>query len=156
MKGIDTTRIDQIGIVVRDLDEKVKAWSALLGSEPTLYVTTQGYEQAGTLYNGEPTEAKLRVAVFQVGDMELELMEPIDGPGVWSEYLEERGDCLHHIGFKSDDLQAGIDALAEQDIPVVQRAEYPVGYYAYFRSEPQLGTIIELNHMKGIPWPSST
>ena len=156
MKGVDTTRIDQVAIVVKDLDATVKAWSELLGVEPTLTVTTQPFDPAGTLYEGEPTDARLRAAVFKLGDVELELMEPIDGPSVWSEWLDGHGEGLHHLGFASDSLEDGIESLAEQGIEVAQRAEYPVGWYAYFRSEEKLGTMIELNELKGIPWPQSS
>lgn len=156
MKGMDTTRIDHVAIVVKDLDEKIEAWSKLLGAEPTFRVTTQQFDPAGTLYEGEPTDAQIRAVVFKVGSMELELMEPIGGPGVWSEFADGQGGGLHHIGLMSDSLDEGIEALAEQDIPVAQRAEYPVGWYAYFRSEETLGAMIELNELKGIPWPQSS
>jgi catechol 2,3-dioxygenase-like lactoylglutathione lyase family enzyme len=156
MDGVDAKRIDHVAIVVKDLDAAIEAWSALLGAEPTLRVTTQPFDPAGTEYEGEPTDARIRAAVFKVGAIDLELMEPLGGPGVWDEYVERHGGGLHHIGFMSDSLANGIESLGELGLSVAQRAEYPVGYYAYFRSERQLGAMIELNELKGIPWPRSS
>ncbi len=153
-KGIDTTKLVQVAIVVKNIEAKMKAWQELLGVEPSLDLITEDYEKARTLYNGEKTDARIRVVVFTLGDVELELMEPIGGPGVWSEHLEQHGEGLHHIGFLSDSLEADIDSFEARGMPVVQQAEYPVGRYAYFRSEPQLGAMVEVNHLKGIPWPS--
>ena len=146
---VDTTRIVQVAIVVRDLDAKVKAWSTLLGREPSKILTTGPVEETRVEYRGVRTPGRLRVAVFSLGECDLELMEPIDGPSVWQEYLDERGDCIHHIGFLADEMDESVASLEQLGLPLVQRAvyrnDYESGSYSYFRSEPQLGAMIELN-----------
>jgi methylmalonyl-CoA epimerase len=152
MAGIDTKRINCVALAVRDLDEKVRVWTELLGVEPVRVLTSPPPEEAGTEYKGESTAARLRVAVFKVGDSSLELLEPIGGPSVWSEFLELHGEGLHHVGFIADDLEEGIETLAAEGCEVVQRASYDHGFgkgrYAYFASESQFGAMIELNELK--------
>ncbi len=148
-------KVVQVAIVVRDLDEKVRAWTEVLGKGPDKLVTTGTLEETGTELRGEPTEARLKVAVWALGDCELELMEPIGGPSVWKEHLDEHGEGIHHLGFVGDDMEAGVEELAGLGIPVVQRAsyvnDYEKGAYAYFGSEDKLGGMIEINVLEELP-----
>jgi catechol 2,3-dioxygenase-like lactoylglutathione lyase family enzyme len=141
----------QVAIIVSDLDAKVQAWNALLGQEPSKVVTTDTVDKTGTVYDGKETPARLRAVVYELGECILELMEPIGGPSVWSEQLEKHGDGLHHIGFLVKGMDVAVRAVEELGIPVVQRAEYTNDYesgrYVYFRSEPQLGAMIEFNEL---------
>lgn len=145
------TRILQVAIVVRDIEAKTKAWSELLGKDPSKTVTTDTVDKTGTEYLGEKTPGRLKAVVFDLGECILELMEPIDGPTVWQEYLDERGDCLHHIGFLVDGMEDAVKSVEAQGIPVAQRAEYTnpweKGRYVYFRSEEKLGAMIEFNEL---------
>jgi methylmalonyl-CoA/ethylmalonyl-CoA epimerase len=145
------TRILQVAIVVRDLDSKVPAWSALLGKEPSKFVTTDTVDKTGTVYNGEKTPARLKAVVFDLGECMLELMEPIGEPSVWSEYLTEHGEGLHHIGFVVNGMDEAVKDVEALGIEPVQTAEYTNAYekgrYVYFRSEQQLGAMIEFNEL---------
>lgn len=151
MSGVDTTRVAQVAIIVSDVDAKAKAWSTFLGMEPSKVLVTGPLETTGTEYKGEKTPARLKVAVFDLGGFELELMEPIDGPSVWRDFLEEHGDGLHHIGFEATGIDDAITSIEAQGMPLVQRAEYKTAYdtgrNAYFSSEAALGAMIELNEL---------
>lgn len=148
-------KVVQVAIVVRDLDEKVRAWTAVLGKGPDKLIVTGPVEDTGTELRGESTTARLKVAVWALGECELELMEPFGGPSVWQEHLDEHGEGIHHLGFVGDDMEAGVAELDGLGIPVVQRAsyrnEYEKGAYAYFGSEEQLGGMIEINVLEELP-----
>lgn len=145
------TRILQIAIVVNDLESKERAWSELLGQEPSKRVITDTVDKTGTVYNGESTPARLKAVVFDLGECILELMEPLGEPSVWSEHLNERGEGLHHIGFEVKGMGEAVKSVEALGIHPVQRAEYTNPYekgrYVYFRSEEQLGAMIEFNEL---------
>ncbi len=136
--------IAQIGIVVRDIEASAKAWAALLGQPVPDIVVTAGYERARTQYRGEPTPARARLAFFRLGQVTIELIEPLGGPSTWQEHLEAHGDSLHHIAFVVQGMQQTLAGLAAQGLSPVQRGEYPGGRYAYVDGGEKLGAILEL------------
>ena len=153
VSGVDTSRIAQVAIVVRDLDTTLAAWKALLGIEPEVYLTTGTFDETGTEYAGQPTPARIKTACFRIGNFELELMQPIDGPSVWRDHLEQHGDGLHHLGFVSDRIEDGVASFEELGVPVIQRAsydnEYGHGRNVYFDSASVFGAMVELNEYGG-------
>ncbi len=139
-----TTTINHVGIIVGDIEAAARAWSETLGVPPPVIRETDGYERAHTEYRGEPTNARAKLAFLVFGQFTVELIEPIDGPSVWRDHLEQRGASLHSIGFRVQDMAGRSADLADRGIPVVQRGEIPGGRYAYFDAVPRLGSLLEL------------
>ncbi|MDQ4075517.1 MAG: VOC family protein [Chloroflexota bacterium] len=141
---LGTTTVMQIGLVVRDIEAKARTWSALLGLPVPDITVTEGVELAHTEYQGRPTPARAKLAFFQLGQVALELIEPIGEPSTWRDQLAEHGDSLHHIAFEIQDMPERLAALAALDIPLLQRGDYEGGRYAYLDGADQLGTVLEL------------
>lgn len=134
----------QIGIIVPDLDAAVAAWSALLGSGPADVQTTAELEQAHPEYRGAPTRARARLAFFPLGQVTLELIQPLDGPSTWADQLRDHGPSLHHVAFEVKGMAEHVAALEAAGIPLVQRGEYTGGRYAYLYAVAKLGATVEL------------
>ena len=77
-------------------------------------------------------------------DRSLELIEPIGGPSTWQEFLDERGEGVHHIAFFVEDTDQVVALLEGNGIAVVQQGDYTGGRYTYVDSAPALGVILEL------------
>lgn len=77
----------QVGIVVRDITKSAQAYAKLFGVDMPSIVVTDEYEKAHTLYNGQPSKARAKLAFFDAGSLQLELIEPIDGPSTWKDFL---------------------------------------------------------------------
>jgi catechol 2,3-dioxygenase-like lactoylglutathione lyase family enzyme len=144
VEGIDTQNLIQVALVVRDLDAKVKAWTALLGAEPAWVGETGALEETQASYKGRPTHARCRQAIFDLGACRLELIEPIGEPSVWDDFARDQGDCLHHVAFRVHGMAAGAKQLEESGAPLVQKGEFANGRYAYFDAVATLGTLVEL------------
>jgi catechol 2,3-dioxygenase-like lactoylglutathione lyase family enzyme len=143
-KGLGNTTVSQIAIVVRDIDEARQRWAQILGQPiPDIIVTQPGNEVHMT-YRGQPSNAQAKLAFFNLGQVQMELIEPIGGPSTWKEALDKRGESVHHIAFWTEDMQASAEFLKEHGIPLVQRGDMGEGQYAYFDAEQQLGVQIEL------------
>lgn len=136
--------VTQVGIIVRDIETKARAWSEILGLPMPDIIITDTVDKAQTEYNGKPTTARAKLAFFHMGQLDVELIEPIDGPSTWKDQLDQHGDRLHHIAFEIKDMQEKIAYLDSKGIPLVQRGEYTGGRYAYLDGAAQLGTVLEL------------
>ena len=90
----------------------------------------------------------MRLALAGAGP-QIELIEPLTGPSLYHEWLDEHGEGLHHIGMRVPDLQAGIRDMAERGWDVLQSGRgYGLdgdGGFAYLDTTAEdLGVILEL------------
>ncbi len=138
----------QVALVVRDIEASARRWAALLGMPvPNVITTAPGLEVEQT-YQGVPSDARAKLAFFQLGPVQLELIEPMGGDSTWQEALDRKGEGFHHIAFWVEGMQRSVDHLREHGIPMVQRGDMGEGQYAYFDAEEPLGVTIELLERK--------
>jgi methylmalonyl-CoA/ethylmalonyl-CoA epimerase len=143
-KGVGTNVICQVGLIVRDIERSIAAYSRVFGMSEPEVIVTDGPEIAHTRFKGEPTDARAKLAFFQMGQVSLELIEPIGGPSTWREFLDEKGEGVHHIAFFVKDTDEAVRFLDGEDISVVQQGDYTGGRYTYLDSASALGVALEL------------
>lgn len=142
--NLGSTTVAQIAIVVHDIEQACKRWAEILGVPvPNVILTQRGHEVNMT-YRGQPSNAQAKLAFFNLGQVQLELIEPIGEPSTWKEALDKNGESVHHIAFWVEDMQASVDFLKQHGIPMIQRGDMGEGQYAYFDAEEKLGVQIEL------------
>jgi len=141
---LDTNTVTQIGLIVHDIEKTVEAWALLLGVPRPDIMLTDSVDIAHTEYQGRPTPARAKLAFFQMGQVTLELIEPIDKPSTWNDQLEDHGSSLHHIAFEIDGMAERLPKLADLGLPLIQRGDYEGGRYAYLDGQQQYGAVIEL------------
>ena len=142
---IVSDRIVHIGIVVEDIVETTKKYEAILGVKVGHTGITGDYEETGVTYKDLPSKARCKLAFFQVGEtMEIELLEPDHEPSVWRDYLNEHGEGFHHMSFIVKSMDKTIEDLSEEGIPLVQRANFEGGGYAYVDTLAQLKIMTEI------------
>ena len=143
-QGLGSTIVTQVGIIVGDIEAKARAWAEVLGLPVPEIMITDGYERALTEYDGRPSNARAKLAFFNLGQVALELIEPVGEPSTWRDQLDEHGDSLHHIAFEIKGMAESVTFLEGKGLSLVQRGEYPGGRYAYVDGSVQLGAILEL------------
>ena len=139
--------VGQIGLVVRDLDAAMEHYVSALGLRPWR-CWTYGPDTVPDLgYRGERGEYVMRIALCGA-DPQLELIEPLRGPSIYHEWLEEHGEGLHHIAVYVDSLEGGLAEMAAAGHSPVQHGRgYGArgdGGFAYFDLRPALATYLEL------------
>ncbi len=134
----------QVGVIVEDIAKTSRAWADLLGVEPPPARLTDGQDVTHARYRGEGTDARAKLAFFDLGQVQLELIEPVGGPSTWREFLDAHGQGIHHIAFRIKGMDGVIARLEARGVPLVQRGDYTGGCYAYLDGVPQLGAILEL------------
>ena len=139
-----TNVICQIGLVVRDIERSAKAYADVFGMEMPKIIVTDPEELAHTKFRGASTHARAKLAFFKMGQLSLELIEPVGEPSTWKEFLDAHGEGVHHIAFQVEGMDQVLEFLEGKGISVVQRGDYTGGRYSYVGSAPVLGVIIEL------------
>ena len=143
-QGLGTNVICQVGVIVRDIGRSVEAYSTILGLPKPPVVVTDEPDFAHTRYRGKPTKARAKLAFFSMGQVSLELIEPVGSPSTWQEFLDERGEGVHHIAFVVKDTDQVVQYLEGKGLEVVQQGDYTGGRYTYVDSASALGVALEL------------
>ena len=98
--GMPRIRIDdiyQIGIVVKDIKKAVERYWTTLGVGPWRIHRTRPSILREVIVRGKPAVISMRVAFAQSGPVQVELIEPLEGPSIYKEFIAEKGEGLHHI-----------------------------------------------------------
>jgi methylmalonyl-CoA/ethylmalonyl-CoA epimerase len=149
LRAPGTAPVHQIGIVVASCDEAVARYTALLGYSEWRR-STFGPEDVGRMtLRGADAEYSMRLA-FAGDAPELEL-EPAGGDSLYSEWLAERGEGLHHLAVVVGSLDEAIDTMERAGFANIQSghgfAPDGKGGYAYFDTVGALGFILEAVEM---------
>jgi len=142
--SMSSSRMVQVGLIVKNAEESAKRYAAIFGLPVPPVSLTDAADKSHIQYRGKPTQAQAKLAFFNMGSLQLELIEPVGGPSTWREFLEKKGEGVHHIAFIVPDTEAEAKILSEHGIGLVQKGDYTGGRYAYFESEPQLAVALEL------------
>jgi len=143
-KGLGTNMICQVGLVVRDVEASAKMYSQVFGMpKPDVRITDEA-SIARTMYRGKPTSARAKLAFFDMGQVTLELIEPLGAPSTWQEFLDEKGEGVHHIAFRVKGTDEVVAFLSGKGIEVAQQGHYTGGMYTYLDSGSALGVVLEL------------
>jgi catechol 2,3-dioxygenase-like lactoylglutathione lyase family enzyme len=119
----------QIAWVTRDLDATEKALTTLLGAKKWIRMPGVHFAPDACTYRGKPADFVADISLSYAGDTQLELIAPVTGESIYTEFLDSVGPGLHHICIEADDVER---ALTERDAEVVQRGVMPGGMeFAY-------------------------
>jgi len=144
LTSLGSRTVCQIGLVVQDVEKSARAYAALLGVDVPAWGLTAPEEKSHIRYRGQLTQGRAKIAIFQLDNLSLELIEPVGGPSTWQEFLETQGEGVHHIAFRIQGIDEQIAFLEAKGLPLVQRGDFTGGRYAYMDSTSQLGVILEL------------
>ncbi len=136
--------VAQIAFAFRDIEAAKERFAALLG----LPVPPTIYTDSGTAVNadhrGVPTDAKAKLAFFNLPNLQIELIEPIGDDSAWAEGMIQNGEGFHHIAFWTENATAVDEHLQGNGMARMQRGDMGDGQYVYYDGRPQHGMIIEV------------
>ena len=130
-------RIAEIGVVVKDLSSSGNRLHEILGARGGNVLKAQEYGMV--------------VQMFRIGNIEFELMEPANQDGLIAQFLENRGEGLHHIAFEVEDIIDSIDWMKRNNVKIINEQPVPVDDLkaAFLHPETFGGVLIEL--IEGTP-----
>lgn len=98
-------KIDHIGIAVKNLSDALNTYKRLYGLDAIKIETLQ--------------DIKVKVAFIPLGEVLIELLEPVKpGEGRIGKFLEEKGEGIHHIAFRVEDIHDAMRKLKKINIPL--------------------------------------
>jgi methylmalonyl-CoA/ethylmalonyl-CoA epimerase len=137
----------QCALVVDDLDQAVRRWSGELGIGPWTAYRLEPPRLQEMVYHGAAVSFSVRHALAWQGDVQFELVQPLQGPSIWADHLAEHGPGMHHIGKYVTDHRAAVAEAIDAGFEPLQSARgFGVegdGAFAYFRP-PGVEVVIEL------------
>ena len=138
----------QVAIVSRNAEATAKQWAALLGVPmPKITLTRPGHE-VKVIYRGRPSEGRAKLAFIPLGQVTLEIIEPVGADTSWKEFLDKHGEGVQHIAFQVKDLEGSLRRLEKLGLTTLHRGRYDSdnGTYVYVDSQKALGVTLELLH----------
>lgn len=135
----------QIAWVTRDLDATETALTTLLGARKWIRMPGVHFGPDTCSYRGKPADFVADISLSYAGETQLELIAPVTGESIYTEFLDTTGPGLHHICIEVDDLDR---ALAERNADVLQRGLMPGGMeFAYVTAAAAAVPYIEIAHI---------
>ena len=127
--------LDHIGIAVKSL-ETAKIYEALgLRIDQVEDVASQG----------------VKTAFLSVGDANVELLEPLSPESTVAKFIEKRGEGIHHICLRVDDLDAHLASLKAKGFRLINEAPVPGAHgcrVAFLHPAAGNGVLIELSEKR--------
>jgi len=127
------TKINHIGIAVKSLEDSIPFY------RDQLSMAFAGIE--------EVAEQKVRVAMLQVGESKIELLEPISDESPVAKFIEKNGPGIHHLAYEVEDLEAAIARLMAEGARMIDekpRAGAHGSRIAFVHPKSSNGVLTEL------------
>lgn len=141
----------QIAWVTTQLDATEKALTGLLGVRKWVRMPQVHFAPDTCSYHGEPADFVADISLSYLGDMQLELIEPVRGQNIYSDFLRENGPGLHHICVEAESSQSFAAMLAGATgfgADVVAQGVMPGGMQFAYVSVPGAGVpFVEIAHI---------
>jgi len=142
---VKASELFQVGIVVKDLDGSIRQWESILGVGTWSVVEVDSSTTEMTYY-GKPVQHSFKAAFTTVGSMMIELIQPLEGEGIYRDFLNEHGEGIHHLGHvRVDNVDEAVKALQNAGFPFMEGGRTPIHRWAYVDTTKALGHILELS-----------
>lgn len=77
--------------------------------------------------HGEPADFTVHVSLGYAGDLQLEIIQPVSGDSIYTEFLAASPPGLHHLCFEVEDMDEALDSARAAEVPIVQTGSMMAG-----------------------------
>ena len=112
--------VTQIAWVTADIEATEKLLSGPVGAGKWTRLPDTVFGPETTVFRGAPADFTAHVSRSYIADLQVELIQPVRGISIYTEFLDRCGPGLHHVCFEPADFDA---ALAEADLEVIQSGD---------------------------------
>jgi methylmalonyl-CoA/ethylmalonyl-CoA epimerase len=131
------SKIDHIGIAVKDLEQAKKFYTEVLG------MTAMGEETV--------EQQRVKVCFIPCGDSEVELLESTSPEGPIAKFIEKNGEGIQHIALKVDNIETALADLKDKGVRLIdEQPRYGAGgaSIAFIHPKATGGILLELSQRK--------
>jgi len=141
----------QIAWVTRDLGATEAALSQLMGAKKWVRMPDVHFGPDTCTHRGQPADYVAHVSLSYAGDTQLELIEPVRGESIYTEFLDASGPGLHHVAIEAEDpehLETMLGDAERGGASVVCRGTMPGGMSFAYLSAAMAGVpYLEVAHV---------
>lgn len=136
----------QVAWVTDDLDRTEQALGAMYGVTAWTRLPAIHFGPETCTFRGAPADFVADISLAYSGDLQLELIRPVNGQSLYSEYLALHGAGLHHTCFEVEDMAVAVAMATAAGIDVVQTGSMADGAmeFAYLDLSGEGGSHVEL------------
>ena len=118
--AIATGPVTQICWVTEDIAATEEFLSAQFGVPAWTRLPDIHFDPEHCTLHGEPADFVAHVSLGYAGDLQLELIQPVRGESIYTEFLAASPPGLHHLCFEVDDMDVALAAAADAGVDIVQ------------------------------------
>ena len=125
-------KISHLGIAVKNLDEAIKFYESLNSKLEKIE---------------EVPSQKVRVALFPIGDVRIELLEATSDDSPIAKFIEKKGQGIHHLAFATDNIEKELKEIEEKEIRLIDKKPRKGAHgaeIAFLHPKSTLGVLIEV------------
>jgi len=152
--------INQICYVTNDYKAMIERWYEDFKVGPWTIFAHSDEVTKEVILNGEPvTEPfKFYCAMAYIGDMQIEVIQPVYGPSAYQKFLDEKGPGIHHIKEYVPDerLSDMIEDYKKKGIPVYFQGRFMADLFYYLDSEKSIGAVYEIGNCPPLEFDPDT
>ena len=125
-------KINHVAIVVQDIDAALNFWEQTFGLELD--------------HVEDVPSQKSKVAFLPLGESEIELVQPTTSESGLANFLEKRGEGMHHICIEVEDIDATLAELKSKGVRLINDVpeELPGRKMAFIHPKAANGVLVEL------------
>jgi methylmalonyl-CoA/ethylmalonyl-CoA epimerase len=130
-------KINHVAIVVEDIDAALDFWQQTFGLRLD--------------HVEEVPSQKSKVAFLPLGESEIELVQPTTTDSGLANFLEKRGEGMHHICIEVEDIDAALAELKSKGVRLINEVpeELPGRKMAFIHPKAANGVLVELYQLTG-------
>ncbi|MDR5804861.1 VOC family protein [Caballeronia sp. LZ001] len=141
-------RVTQVGLVVRDLDAALREYADKLGIGPWRVYTYAPPKLTDTKVRGVPVPFSMKLALAVTQDTMWELIQPLDGPSIYAEFLREHGEGIHHVMVDTGRTRGDVTKeFLERGWHSIMEGKFLGAQFEYYGTEASLATTIEVCYL---------
>ena len=133
--------VSQVALVVSDLTKSMREYTETMGWGPWSIYEYKAPRLHDLIVRGEPDSFTWIGAETPVGSTYIELLQPLDGPSIFRQFMDRHGQGMHHIGYWAKNMGEADSikqAFASRGVPVLMSAWIDQVYFYYFDSSPMI------------------
>ena len=140
---LDSLKLDHVAIAVNDIEKAIDFYTKSFGIK---FEEVQQHDlPPDVIYKGKPSPYTMKVTFGQMGPVRLEMVQVVKGQCIYTDFLKQYGEGVHHLGFEVDDLEKEVANAKSQGLEMICSLEM-VGImaFAHFDATKTNGLRIEL------------
>ena len=138
-------RITQVAVVVKDLRATMKKYHEVMGWGPWSVYEHKPPVLHHTEVRGKPVRYTMLGAEVHCDPIDFEILQPLEGPSIYKEFLKEKGEGLHHVSVvnSAENVHRALADFKKQGIGVLMSGRLKDIEFYYLDTEPVLKMVTE-------------